>query len=295
MDLKHLRYFIAVAEELHFGRAAARLFISQPALSFDIKKLEEQLDTQLFVRTNKFVKLTGAGETLLAEARNLLVQVEQMKALTKRSAAGFIGRVRIGFVNSMLHRGLPQAVERFQQSNPGVEVVLIEMNSAEQMTAIQRGQIDLGFVHGGMTSPGVASELVIADPFVCCVPASHPAAGRRKIDLADLRDEGFILFPRAVSPHYHDLIVARCVGAGFSPIIRHEARLWQTIVTMVSMGMGVALVPKTLSQAWPDNLYYAEIDQAGALSETHAIYPEAAPAVSRQAFLKTLREYLPTV
>ena len=147
MDLRQLRYFIAVAEELHFGRAAARLFISQPALSFDIKKLEEQLGTQLLLRNNKSVKLTGAGQVLLVEARNLLLQAEKVKRLTQLSAEGDVGQLRVGFVNSMLYRGLPRAMSRFEREHPNMEVVLGEMNSAEQAQALQRGQIDLGFVH----------------------------------------------------------------------------------------------------------------------------------------------------
>ncbi len=166
MDLKQLRYFIAVAEELHFGRAAGRLFISQPALSFDIKKLEDQLGTQLLLRNNKSVKLTAAGETRLAESRHLLLQVEQLKRLTTRSAQGLSGRLRVGFVSSILHCGLPLAASRFEQQNPGIEVTMVEMNSSDQASALQRGQIDIGFVHWGKNAAGIDSELLMSDPFV---------------------------------------------------------------------------------------------------------------------------------
>lgn len=293
MDFKQLRYFIAVAEELHFGRAAARLFISQPALSFDIKKMEEQLGVQLLLRNNKSVKLTSAGETLLTESRTLLVQLEQVKRLTLRSSQGLSGRLRVGFVNSMLHRGLPCATQRFQEENPGVEVVLVEMNTAEQAYALQRGQIDLGFVHWGRVSPGITSELLMTDPFVCCLPMQHPAATRSSIALSELSEDGFILFPRAASPHYHDLIVSLCVSSGFSPIIRHEARLWQTITTMVGLGMGVALVPRTLVNAWQADVQYVEINRPEVRSETHAIYIEGAASQSAQSFLAILRSCLP--
>jgi DNA-binding transcriptional LysR family regulator len=293
MDIKQLRYFVAVAEELHFGRAAARLFISQPALSFDIKKLEKQLGTQLLLRNNKSVRLTSAGETLVTEARNLLVQLAQAKQLTIRSAQGLAGRLRVGFVSSMLHRGLPSAAKSFQQTHPDTDVVLVEMNSAEQAQALQRGQIDIGFVHWGKVAAGISSELLMKDPFVCCLPSGHEFAQLKVLDLNDLEAEGFILFPRAVSPHYHDLIVARCVSAGFSPIIRHEARLWQTIVTMVALGMGVALVPKTLSRAWTQNVYYVDIKQQGSLSETHAIYAGGTPSNAAKDFLTMLRDNLP--
>ncbi len=186
MDLRQLRYFIAVAEELHFGRAAARLFISQPALSFDIKKLEEQLGTQLLLRNNKSVKLTGAGQVLLVEARNLLLQAEKVKRLTQLSAEGDVGQLRVGFVNSMLYRGLPRAMSRFEREHPNMEVVLGEMNSAEQAQALQRGQIDLGFVHWGRLPAEIVSEPLISDPFLCCLPAGHRLAGQARLDLAEL-------------------------------------------------------------------------------------------------------------
>ncbi|HEJ3359660.1 TPA: LysR family transcriptional regulator [Pseudomonas aeruginosa] len=292
MDLRQLRYFIAVAEELHFGRAAARLFISQPALSFDIKKLEEQLGTQLLLRNNKSVKLTGAGQVLLVEARNLLLQAEKVKRLTQLSAEGDVGQLRVGFVNSMLYRGLPRAMSRFEREHPNMEVVLGEMNSAEQAQALQRGQIDLGFVHWGRLPAEIVSEPLISDPFLCCLPAGHRLAGQARLDLAELRDEDFILFPRHVSPHYHDLIIARCVDAGFSPRIRHEARLWQTVAAMVSLGMGVALIPETLCLAWRNEVRYLEIEPAGARSEIHAILPASEPSRAAQAFLATLKSGL---
>ncbi|HGN2468374.1 TPA: LysR substrate-binding domain-containing protein [Pseudomonas aeruginosa] len=291
MDLRQLRYFIAVAEELHFGRAAARLFISQPALSFDIKKLEEQLGTQLLLRNNKSVKLTGAGQVLLVEARNLL-QAEKVKRLTQLSAEGDVGQLRVGFVNSMLYRGLPRAMSRFEREHPNMEVVLGEMNSAEQAQALQRGQIDLGFVHWGRLPAEIVSEPLISDPFLCCLPAGHRLAGQARLDLAELRDEDFILFPRHVSPHYHDLIIARCVNAGFSPRIRHEARLWQTVAAMVGLGMGVALIPETLCLAWRNEVRYLEIEPAGARSEIHAILPASEPSRAAQAFLATLKSGL---
>ncbi|WP_271410033.1 LysR substrate-binding domain-containing protein [Pseudomonas sp. Q1-7] len=292
MDLKQLRYFVAVAEELHFGRAAARLFISQPALSFDIKKLEEQLGIQLLLRNNKSVKLTAAGQVLLEEARNLLLQAEQARRLTLRSAQGALGRLRVGFVSSMLYRGLPQVVADFEARFPGMEVVLQEMNSAEQAQALQRGQIDIGFAHRGTLPPGIGSQPLLADPFVCCLPPGHRLAQRQRVDLAELRDDPFILFPRHASPHYHDLIIARCVAAGFSPQIRHEARLWQTIAAMVAQGMGVALLPQTLGRAWGRDVHCVEIEQPGAPSEIHAILAEENPPEAALQFLDILKACL---
>lgn len=247
MELKQLRYFVAVAEELHFGRAARRLFISQPALSFDIRRFEEQLGVRLLERSNKSVSLTNAGRVLLDEARRLLQQAEEVAEITAQSAHGLAGRLRIGFVNSMLYRGLPEAVQRFESDHPSMEIVLKEMNTAEQTRALQQMQIDLGFAHWGHFPAEVESGVLTSEAFLCCLPTHHPLAKRRQIDLRRLSDEPFILFPRSVSPHYHDQIVATCVDAGFSPKIRHEARLFSTVVTMVEFEMGVALVPQALA------------------------------------------------
>jgi len=271
MELRQLRYFVAVAEELHFGRAATRLFISQPALSFDIRKFEDALGVQLFSRTNKTVALTNAGEVLLGEARRLLLQADEAERLTVRSASGLAGRLRIGFVHSMLYRGLPDAVRRFEADYPGVEVVLSEMNTHAQVQAIQRGQIDLGYAHWGHFPPEVESVLVYAEPFVCCLPAAHPLARRRQVALATLATEPFILFPRDAAPHYHDLIIAQCVNAGFSPLIRHEARLWQTILSMIEFGMGIALVPRVPETVELNRLVFLPLKDASLESRTLAL------------------------
>lgn len=268
MDLKQLRYFVAVAEELHFGRAAKRLFISQPALSFDIRKFEDELGVQLLARTSKSVALTNAGEVLLGEARRLLLQAQEAERLTIRSASGLAGRLRIGFVNSMLYRGLPQAARRFEADYPNVEIVLKEMNTQEQVQAIQRAQIDLGYAHWGNFPPDVVSETLYSEPFLCCLPAAHPLARRKRIALAALAKEPFILFPRDAAPHYHDLIIAQCVSAGFSPLIRHEARLWQTVLSMVEFEMGIALVPRVLQQVHNERLRYRPLENGTLESHT---------------------------
>lgn len=292
MDLKQLRYFVAVAEELHFGRAAARLCISQPALSFDIKKLESLLDIQLLNRNNKSVSLTNAGQVLLGEARYLLLRAEQARRLTQRSAEGFAGRLSVGFVNSILHRGLPQAVKAFECDHPDTEIVLMEMNSAAQAQALQRGQIDIGFVHGATFAAGIHSEPLLAEPFLCCLPLNHRLAQQAHIDLAQLAGDDFILFPREVSPHYHDLIIARCVAAGFSPRIRHETRLWQTVVAMVAHEMGVALVPQTLALLGQPGVSYCEIEGQAAPSEILAIHLADQPSAAADSFLALFKSLL---
>lgn len=261
MELKQLKYFIAVAEELHFGRAARRLFISQPALSFDIRRFEEKLGIKLLERNNKSVALTNAGNVLLGEARRLLQQVEEITKITTKSAHGFAGRLRIGFVNSLLYRGLPEAVHRFECEHPSVEIILKEMNTSEQVRALQQSQIDLGFAHWGHFPVEVDAQPWLTEAFLCCLPNQHRLANRRRIDLRQLSEEPFILFPREVSPHYHDQIIATCVEAGFSPRIRHESRLWQTVVTMVEFHMGVALVPQALAHTQSQRAVFIPLER----------------------------------
>ncbi|MBS62530.1 LysR family transcriptional regulator [Salinisphaera sp.] len=271
MDLKQLRYFVAVARELHFGRAARRLHISQPALSFDIKKFEQQLGVTLLERNSKRVALTDAGTLLLTEAEHLLAHAADAEQLVRRSAQRLSGRLRVGFVNSMLFRGLPEAIERFGRDHADIDIVLKELNSEEQTAALLGQRIDMGCAHGIRHSDEIRSQLLLRESFLCCLPRSHRLASTGPLELTCLADEPFILFPRAVSPHYHDRIVALCVEAGFSPQIRHEARLWQTVVTMVEKGMGIALVPAPLVHAARDAACFRPLAGNAGMSEIHLL------------------------
>ena len=249
MELRHLRYFVVLAEELHFGRAARRLSISQPPLSFNIRQLEEDLGAKLLERTSKQVRLTPAGEVFLVESRRILAQAGHARTLAARIASGLGGRLRLGIVASMLYRGLPQQLARFQREHPGIELALRELNSGEQVEALRAGMLDAGFLHAPTVPRGLDGIEYLTEPFVCCLPEGHPQARRRHADLAALADEPLVLFAREVSPDYYERIVALCVEAGFRPAQRHEVRHWLTVVALVAAGMGVALVPAALARA----------------------------------------------
>lgn len=249
MELRHLRHFLALAEELHFGRAARRLSISQPPLSASIRQLEEDLGVRLFERSSRQVRLTAAGAAFLVESRRILAQAADARALVGRIASGLSGRLQVGFVASMLYRGMPELLARHRDSHPGIEVVLRELNSGEQLDALLAGRLDAGFVHAPTVPAGLDGVEVLVEPFVCCVPTSHPQARRRNADLARLSDEPLVLFAREVSPEYHDRIVSLCVESGFTPRQRHEVRHWLTVLAFVAAGMGVALVPASLARA----------------------------------------------
>lgn len=291
MELRQLRYFIAVAEELHFGRAARRLAISQPPLSYNIQQLESLLGTQLLERSNKAVSLTAAGDILYREAKKILNQVRDAEYLTVQAAKGLIGRLRIGFSASSLFRGLPEAIEKFQEQAPMVDIVLHELNSAEQIEALQRKNIDLGLVHSKQVPIGVKAELLLKEPFLCCLPSTHRLAGKRVIRLKDLAGENFILFSRPSSPHYYDRIIAMCINAGFSPKIRHEVRHFLTMVTLVEKKMSIAIVPRSVSNATLKHVIFRPIADAKETTETSCIWRESDNSVLLEAFVSSLKEF----
>lgn len=249
MELRHLRYFCVLAEELHFSRAAARLSISQPPLSVAIRQLEESVGAQLFERSSREVRLTAAGVALRASAQRLLAMAEDAATQTRRVAEGSMGVLRIGFVGAMIYRGLPRALRTFQAEFPRVQVTLTERNSADQVRALLDDELELGFLHSRPVAANLHAKLLDSEPFACCLPQNHRLARRRRLTIEDLRGEPFILFARSVSPEYHDRVLSICDRAGFRPEIRHEARHWLAIVSLVSQELGIALVPESLKEA----------------------------------------------
>ena len=242
LELRHLRNFVVVAEELHFGRAARRLSMSQPPLSVSIQQLEEVVGARLLDRDSKGVRLTSAGEAFRTDAQMLLAKAEEACVLAREIGSGAIGRLRIGFVGSLLFGGLPQWLRTFQSRHARIDAVLIELNSNDQIDALVRGELDVGFVHARHVPDTLKIVPFLTEPFLCCLPAGHPLARRRKLSLAMLRDERFVLFSRRVSPEYYSRIVEMCGSAGFYPRVRHELRHWLSVVALVSQGTAVSIV-----------------------------------------------------
>jgi DNA-binding transcriptional LysR family regulator len=245
-ELRHLRNFVVVAEELHFGRAANRLAMSQPPLSVSIQQLEDIVGTRLLERDSKGVRLTAAGEAFRDEAKALLAKAEEARILAREIGAGAVGRLRVGFVGSLLYCGLPQWVRTFQARHPRIDVVLIEQNSGEQIESLQRGDLDLGFILARRVPETLAMRPLFSEPFLCCLPNEHPLARKRQISLAMLRDEPFVLFSQRASPDYHARIVEMCAAAGYAPRVRHELRHWLSVIALVSQGDAVSIVPAPL-------------------------------------------------
>lgn len=249
MKLHFLRYFVVLAEELHFGRAANKLAITQPPLSSAIKSLEAELEVQLLIRDSKHVELTQAGEAFLEEARQILEQVARASNLAKIVARGMRGRLVIGMTGSLVYREVPVIVRQFNAEMPDVDVVLREMSSADQLNELLRGQIHAGFVNASTVPPQLASLPMGEDEFVLCLPEDHPKAQAATVDLKQLADERFVMFSRDVAPANHDNVIAIFSRAGIHPKIAHAARQWLTIVAMVANGLGVSLVPRTLARS----------------------------------------------
>lgn len=288
MNLKQLKYFVTVAEELHFGRAAKRLFISQPPLSMSIQQLENQLGFALFVRNNKNVSLTDAGSLLYHEAVILLRHAEDMKHMGEGVALGTIGQLRIGFTSSMLFRGLDQLIHAYQHKYPQVNISLQEMNSYEQIQVLKQKRINIGFVHTLNQEQQIAHRLFLSENFICCLPKQHPLASVEKIDPYMLKQEKFVLFPRSVAPHYHDQITAICVNSGFSPYIAHEVRNWLTIVELVKLGLGIALVPDSMQKLHQSHICFIPLEQNNIRSETYAIWDKSHSSVLLNNFIDSL-------
>ena len=249
MELRHLRYFLTLADELHFGRAAQRLAISQPPLSVAIQQLEAEVGAPLFMRNSRGVQLTAAGQALVPAAQAAIDGAAQALHAARDAASGQVGRLSVGFAGTMLYRGLPQMLRRFQAEHARLQLTLRELSSSEQIVELQHARLDAGFAHVAHAPAGLAAQLVSSQPFVACVPAVHALARKRTLPLDALAPEPLALVSRSVSPDYHARIVAACQAAGFTPQPLHEMQHWLSVVSLVSQGLAVALVPAALQQA----------------------------------------------
>jgi DNA-binding transcriptional LysR family regulator len=292
--LHRLRQFVAVAEELHFGRAAARLGMTQPPLSMQIRQLEAELGVALLRRTKRHVALTNAGSVLLREARRALEQVEQAVDLTRRAGRGAAGSLRIGFISTAAYSILPPLVRAFRARYPDVDVTLTEMTTDIQLEAMANGGLDLGFVLLPVDPARVAHAPVFAEPLVLALPKSHALArGKGAVRARSLAGEPFILFPRAVAPAAHDKILGYAQSAGFAPRIAQTAVQMQTIVGLVSAGLGVALVPACMRELKRPGVVYRTLSPAPPLFETALAWPAGGASETAAAFLETAQAKAP--
>ena len=245
MNLRHLRYFVAVAEELHFGRAAARVHIAQPPLSRQIKDLENELGVRLFDRNRQGVALTAAGGIFLGEIRQVLEQLSYAAAAARRADRGEIGTLRIGYVGSVVYSGLPQIVRAFRKRYPGVEVRLHEMSPTMQIEALIANRIDVSFARGPVDEPTLNVQTVLDEALVAALPSDHPLRTMAQLGIGMLAREPFVATARARGPGYHDHIISLCRSAGFVPRVLQEGSHFD-VLSLVAAGIGVAIVPTSL-------------------------------------------------
>jgi DNA-binding transcriptional LysR family regulator len=261
MELRHLRYFIAVAEELHFGRAAARLHISQQPLSRQIRDLENELKVQLFDRTKRTIRLTEAGKIFLTEAKKTLQQAERAVLLAQRVSRGEIGQLTVGFTGLALNSLLLESVRQFRERYPEVDLTLDELRTIEQVEALNANRLHLGLLHPPIDDDSLILETIYREKLVAALPETHPLAREvpQPISLKELADESFILFPRKIGPQLYDRIISFCQQAGFSPKVVQETIPQQTILGLVSIGVGVALMPASVQNLGRFGVVFREL------------------------------------
>jgi len=248
IELRHLRYFVAVAEELHFGRAAARLHLAQPPLSQQIKKLEEMLGHSLFTRTSRAVKLTTAGQLLFERARAVLRKVQEDMEDVRRVGRGEVGTLRVGFVGTAMLTAMPAILSRYRREYPKVDLQLREHYTSGVQSGLRDGSIDVGFLRDGGKADGLEVETLLSEPFMAVLPSGHRLASRKVITAGMLREDGFVLFTPLAGTMAYEKTASLCEAHGFRPRVVQEAPQWLTILRLVGAGLGVSIGPACVRQ-----------------------------------------------
>jgi len=243
IEIRHLRYFVAVAEELHFGRAALRMHMAQPPLSQQIRRLEEMLGHALFLRTSREVRLTAAGEELLERARHTLRKIAADVSAVKKIGRGEAGALTVGFVGSGMLTTLPKMLGRYRRQYPQVDLQLREFYTAGLVDALLNGTVDVGFLRDAGDIDGLKVEVLLAEPFVVVLPQKHPLARQKTVAVKKLQHEPFVLFARSYGSMAWKKTMDVCEAHGFTPRVVQEAPQWLTIMTLVGAGLGVTIAP----------------------------------------------------
>jgi DNA-binding transcriptional LysR family regulator len=259
IEIRQLRYFQAVAEELHFGRAAARVAIAQPALSRQVQQLEAAIGTPLLRRTQRRVELLPAGALLLERTRMILHELEHAAIDARRTGAGELGRLSVGFIHSSTYGLLPSIIGRFRELYPAIELELHEMPITGQHEALLRGVIDVGLLRVQRASAELEVVPIMEDPLVLALPAMHPLAQRKALKLRAVADDPFVMFGKGASALFHERIQAMCERAGFQPKVVQNATQIHTVVGLVGAGLGVAIVPLTARNLHPEQVRFVRL------------------------------------
>jgi len=269
IETRLLQQFIAVAEELHFNRAAERLHMAQPPLSQAIRKLEAAVGAPLFERTPRSVALTPAGAAFLETARRTVQSLEEGVAQTRRVAQGMEGHLTLTFINIAPYAPLLQALRHFRERNPGIAFTMREATTQEQVNALERGEADIGFMRTpGTTTPHLRMQRLLSERICVALPTGHPLAARARVDLALLRNEAFVASPRTLGKGFHDQLIGLCQTAGFVPDIVQHGRQMQTLIALVAAGFGIALLPASLATETREDVVFRplQVDAAEDMS-----------------------------
>jgi DNA-binding transcriptional LysR family regulator len=275
MELRHLRYFVAVAEELHFSKAAERLHIAQPPLSQQIQQLETELGVKLFHRkTKRQVQLTEAGKVFFQEVDRLLVQLETAAALTQRIGRGQTGQLRIGFTSLAIYDLLPLILRQFREQFLEVELVLRELTTSQQEQALKDSLIHVGFAHPPLEDETLSYQCIHRETLVVALSSTHSLARQERICVRSLLSEPLIVFPRYLAPGLYDRIMSLFGQVNFQPNIIQEAIQMQTIIGLVSAGMGVAITPSSLQNLQRSGVVYRPLLEDVPIIETAVIWQQ---------------------
>ncbi|UNK75051.1 LysR family transcriptional regulator [Raoultella planticola] len=290
IELRHLRYFIAVAEELHFGRAAARLNISQPPLSQQIQILEQQIGARLFARTNRSVSLTAAGRQFLADSRHILSLVDDAAARASRLHHGETGELHIGFTSSApFIKAVSDTLSTFRRRYPDVHIQTRETNTREQIVPLNEGALDLGLMRNTQLPETLVWERVLREPLLAMVPSDHPLARQEAVSLIELAREPFVFFDPHVGTGLYDDILGLMRRYGQTPMIAQEVGEAMTIIGLVASGLGVSILPASFKRVQLNEMRWLPIKEQDAVSEMWLVWSkhhEQSQATQR------FREYL---
>jgi LysR family transcriptional regulator, benzoate and cis,cis-muconate-responsive activator of ben and cat genes len=292
MELRHLRYFIMLAEELHFRKASEKLFIAQPALSRQIRQLEEELKVELFSRNNTNVFLTEAGAHLQKHAKELFYRLEQTQKELLLIESGYMGTVKIGYVGSAMYTFLPSLIEIIRKKIPHLKTELHEMATTDQLSYVSSGQLDVGFIRDNLSYGSLANRLILEETFSLALPVSHPAEKENFRGLIQMKDENFIQLPRNTGEkHFNDLLML-FKHEGIVPKIVHYCGNGTTMLKLIEKGVGISVVPTSLNDGSNPRIKFIELDKLPYRTHLSAIWRPDNKAKALQSFLSLLEEEL---